>query len=178
MHFIDDILEHSQLYQESFTEKAELFNLENLINDLIILVSPMASLKKLDIKLEYATSDHEYYGDVVLINRILLNLISNAIKFTETGFVRISVAQNFEEQGVVIQIEDSGIGIDETELQMIFEPFYRIKPMNAPNYSGAGLGLSSVLLMLKKIHGRIIVQSVINVGSTFSIFLPLQAKRK
>lgn len=107
----------------------------------------------------------------------MLNLFSNAIKFTQEGFVKVSVKKVKEEKKrIIIQliVEDSGIGIPEDKQHLIFEKQGRLNPSNQNKYKGIGLGLSSVTMMLNELEGEIDLMSVAGKGTKFICTLPVK----
>lgn len=107
---------------------------------------------------------------------IMNNFITNAIKYTEKGDVSIFIKndQNF----VYVSIQDTGIGIDESEVPRIFQRFYRVDNSRSRNQEGSGLGLYIAKDLVEKMHGRVFVHSKVNVGSTFSFSMPINSLDK
>jgi signal transduction histidine kinase len=107
------------------------------------------------------------------IKRILINIASNAIKFTEKGFVKLHVKYVTEgEPRVIFSIEDSGIGISEEKQEMIFEPFNKVSPSYRGQFTGNGLGLRTVKRFSEDLNARVALRSKIGEGSCFTISLP------
>ena len=118
---------------------------------------------------------HELIGDRVRTQRILMNLISNAIKFTHQGSVNvaINIAKETEEKMIVrFIIADTGVGIPENKRDFLFENFNRLTGEKAGIYFGKGLGLSMVKHFLEDLNGEIDVQSELGKGSTFTVLIP------
>src|SRR5581483_1329200 len=111
-------------------------------------------------------------SDSLKVRQVFLNILSNAIKFTDQGSITVS-AMNREE-GIVLSVEDTGIGIRREDLPVIFEAFRRIDGPQARKSGGSGLGLTIVKNILEALHGTIEVQSELGRGSIFTIFLPEQ----
>ena len=112
--------------------------------------------------------------DETRLRQILLNLIGNAVKFTESGYVKVAVrAENIQSQSVklIIRIEDTGLGIPEEELDQIFDPFVQRKGQNAAQYEGTGLGLSISRGLAELMKGKIEVTSTLGKGSVFTLIL-------
>lgn len=109
-------------------------------------------------------------SDSVKIRQIFLNLLSNAIKFTQQGSITLS-AQNTE-KGILLAIEDTGVGIKAEDLEIIFEPFRQIDGSMTREVGGSGLGLTIVKNLLEALHGKIEVQSEWGRGATFTVYLP------
>ncbi len=112
-------------------------------------------------------------SDRIKLNIVLKNLINNAIKFTEAGEVRISVACSPDKRTVEFQVVDTGIGIAESELSQIFEKFHQVERTSTRNYDGLGLGLYIVKVFTDVVGGQIEVDSEIGRGSTFTLSLPV-----
>ena len=136
-----------------------LENLEILINE-----------KNLRIEWRIQDDLKTIQSDSLKVRQIFLNLISNAIKFTDQGSITISVTN--VEGGIVLSVQDTGIGIRREDLPVIFEAFRRIDSPQAQRSGGSGLGLTIVKNILEALHGRIEVQSELGCGSTFTVFLP------
>jgi two-component system aerobic respiration control sensor histidine kinase ArcB len=115
--------------------------------------------------------------DRMRVHRILLNLIANALKFTNEGYIKIGCkrcSEIFEQQSYIeITVEDSGIGIAEADQQQIFENFTRLTPSDQSPYKGHGLGLYIVQSFLRELGGNITVTSQLEQGSTFTCKLPM-----
>jgi signal transduction histidine kinase len=114
--------------------------------------------------------------DVTAINTIVLNLLVNAYKYTG-NHKKISVRTSDGKDGVVIEVEDNGIGIEPHEINKIYEPFYRVRRKNGSGPGGTGLGLSIVRYLVSRHNGTIDVKSVKDAGSVFTINLPAAEKQ-
>ncbi len=154
------------------------FSMKELINDLTILTTPSAHEKKLKLIVRYDESIPNYVmGDKNRIHRILLNLVSNAIKFTQYGMVEISAAlirQEGRDLILKIAIKDTGVGISPDKQEMIFSRFSRLNPAYEGIYKGIGLGLSIVKQFISDIEGEIYVNSEHGKGSIFTCIIPLK----
>ncbi len=179
----NEILEVVSLESGVTTESPESFNLRELVEHNIELLLPVAQHKKLNLLHEINQSIPEYlYGLRIYLDRILLNLLSNALKFTESGFVKIKVqlskADTIDHQAgnkVILQIlvEDSGVGIPSDKFDTIFEHFSRLTPAYEGLYKGAGLGLYTVKRYLEAMGGKIDVKSEVGKGTCFTVTVPL-----
>lgn len=174
MTFLDDVLDYSRLDNDKLKTNYQCFDMVILINELVCFMTPKANENK-NIITTSSANTAPYYGDREVIHRIILNILSNAIKFTYAGRIDISVSLDDVDKmsWLEIKISDTGVGIDEANHQFIFEPFYRVEPADSAKFSGIGLGLSNVHLMLKKLGGRISLKSQVGVGSVFTIYLPV-----
>jgi len=175
MNTLEDVLDFSRLDSGEIKLNIQKICIESIIEEVVLFVSAKAEEKMLDIKMNCLDSNIDFHGDRLLIHRVLLNIVSNAIKFTYTG--EISIATNKEKTGnnewLVVKVKDTGIGIDEKYHEAIFESFVRVESSETAKYPGIGLGLSNVSLILKKIGGKIRVDSCLGEGSLFSVYFPL-----
>jgi CheY-like chemotaxis protein len=119
-------------------------------------------------------------GDQYKLSQILINLIGNAIKFTHQGYVRLSVkvkSQTKDEIVIVFSIQDTGIGIEEDKLNLIFDRFTQANENLTRAYGGTGLGLNISKLLVQRMQGEISVTSVVGKGSEFSFYLPFKISK-
>ena len=144
--------------------------------DLLIVkrtVKPYLQGKKVLLNFQIDTNFPEYiYTDKNKIIQILLNLVSNAIKFTNQGKIIVNIKHLEKESKIHINIKDSGIGMSDEEQKYIFEEFYQIK--NETKSVGSGLGLAIVKRLLHILKGDITLKSQKNVGTEFNVYVPLQ----
>jgi signal transduction histidine kinase len=108
----------------------------------------------------------------VRLQQLFTNLIDNAIKYTPKGSVHVTVEKN--ENAAWVKIRDTGIGIPKEEQEKIFKRFYRMDKSRSRETGGVGLGLSIAEWIVRAHHGRIEVDSELNKGSTFTVYLPVQ----
>ncbi|MCW4181504.1 sensor histidine kinase, partial [Burkholderia cenocepacia] len=117
---------------------------------------------------------HTYLGDPMRVRQIVVNLVSNAIKFTDRGAVALSVsAPSGDATPVTIRVSDSGIGMTADQLAHVFEPFAQADESIARRFGGTGIGLALSYKLAESMGGRIDANSVPGVGSTFVVTLPL-----
>ncbi len=154
-----------ELYYEWFTVR-ELVGYVEDITQVLIKSKPI----KLNFKVETAVPT-QLYGDNNRIQQILINLVSNAIKYTEKGFVNVLVS--VEDSQWIIQVKDTGIGISEKSFPTIFESFSQVDGSRTRTHEGFGLGLSIVKQLIDLMDGDIIVESIVGEGSVFIVKLPL-----
>ncbi len=166
---INDILQLSRLEHQENTAEKEYVQLSNLIIEEVELVEQQANQKNITITTEY-DKEISCYTNRQRLSQVILNILSNAINYTDNGGkVIISFREN--EKHVEISIKDNGVGIPEEDLERIFERFYRVDKMRSRNTGGTGLGLSIVKNLLHTMGGSISVTSQIEVGSEFVIYL-------
>ena len=177
---INDILDLSKIE----TGKAELivskFKIYTVINDVLNITRSRATDKGLKYNVNVSKEiPRGFVGDEVRIRQIMLNVISNAIKYTNEGEIGIDVDyklrdDNEEGKEIVIAVSDTGIGIKEEDKEKLFESFERLELTRNRNIEGTGLGLTITLNYLNMMGGRILVDSEYGVGSVFTIHLPLE----
>ncbi|MCB1157608.1 MAG: response regulator, partial [Leptospiraceae bacterium] len=170
---INDILDMSKIESGKMELLYKPASIRVIVEDIKRIFQISIEQKKLSFNVYIDQNLPEYiYLDEIRIRQILFNLIGNAIKFTEKGFVNLrikAIIRRFD-LDLSIEIEDSGIGIEPLELNQIFEPFRQQKDQS-PIYGGTGLGLSITKRLLDMMHGEIEVQSDKTRGSKFSIYL-------
>jgi signal transduction histidine kinase len=111
------------------------------------------------------------------VKQILLNLLSNALKFTHHGGVTIGAKKNARDKTIMLTVADTGIGISPADQERIFEDFRQLDNSPTRAYGGTGLGLSICRRLAQMLDGRISVQSVEGKGSTFTLTLPIRGRR-
>ena len=134
--------------------------------------------KELVLEWEYAGDLPAIVSDRVKLKQILTNLINNAIKFTDQGYVRVSARVAADGETLALEVADSGPGIPEESLPFVFEKFRQIDSATTRNYSGAGLGLYIVKNFVELLGGSIDVRSGIGEGSVFTVRVPIQPEHK
>jgi signal transduction histidine kinase len=148
----------------------ESFELRPSIENMITLVSPQAEKKGLDIHLDIADDIANVVTDQRRLEQVLLNLLNNAVKFTQNGYVRIMCRT--ENDRYRLSVSDTGIGIRPKDIPGLFQPFHQIDSGITRKHEGTGLGLSICKKLLDMMDGTIDVQSQHGRGSTFTIRFP------
>ena len=168
---INDILDISRI--EAGKEEIEVtkFSSKNFISEIISMVLPQANQKKIELKQIESETDIIIQADADKCRHILLNLIGNAVKFTEKGAVEITTSQNGNK--LVINVKDSGIGISKDHISYIFDEFRQADAGTSRKYGGTGLGLTIAKKYANLLGGTIEVKSIYGEGSTFTLILPL-----
>jgi two-component system aerobic respiration control sensor histidine kinase ArcB len=177
--YCNGILDFSVSESKSRPIISKKFDLKQLINKVVDIEKPPALDKSLELLIDYPDNiPLIFLGDEYRILRILVNLVGNAIKFTNKGYVKISVniAKQIDDRNLILKIfvKDSGIGIPEDQINYIFEKFSRLTPANHGTYKGSGLGLSIVKTLINELEGEVDVVSSPDVGSTFICILPMK----
>ena len=176
---INDILDLSKIEAGKLDIKLHPVNLAAIINEVYHLFSIKARDKGLSIVLEIAPTLPGYVlTDEVRIRQILFNLIGNAVKFTEKGYIIIRVnsedmsEKSLQKVNLFFEIEDTGIGIGTEQISEIFKAFQQQEWQDEKKYGGTGLGLTITEKLVKMLNGSIDVDSTIGKGTTFSVKLP------
>ncbi|PCK09011.1 MAG: hypothetical protein COA42_06255 [Alteromonadaceae bacterium] len=166
---VNDILDFSKLRDHTLELKRQPTDLYQIVEEVITLSLPLVATKPIQIKNSVSHQLPAVMADKQRLQQILLNLVNNAIRFTDEGSVVISAVPL--QQHLWIQVVDTGIGISESKLSSIFSPFEQLDNATGQQYSGSGLGLS-VSKELVELHGGVIqVDSVLGSGSTFRFSL-------
>lgn len=173
---VDAVLEYARL--EASTEALETrnFRLDQLIETAAELMRPQAFGKGLTFDLACdASVNSPVHGDPVRLNRILLNLIGNAIKFTPSGGIAVNAAAERHDDHILLRItvRDTGIGIAPDMHERIFEDFVQADDSIARRFGGTGLGLAIARRLARMMRGELTVQSMPDAGSTFTLEVPL-----
>ncbi len=177
--YCSSVLNFSKVESGAFPVSGKKFDLQLLLNRIATLETPVAKLKNIQFSIQCEPDvPHGLIGDSYKLERILINLVSNALKFTKNGYVQVLVKKvkkiNSEDIYIAFTVEDSGIGIIKDKLEMIFEKFYRISPAHQGEYKGHGLGLHIVKQFVQEMGGEINVESELGRGSRFMCTLPFK----
>ncbi len=179
LHLINDVLDMAKIESGKMNLNIEKFNLQEIIEEVTSITSPLASEKNLALFIE-EDSDHEVEinADKIRLRQVMINLINNAIKFTEKGRISIHVAR--EENNVLISVKDTGIGIPVDHLEAVFQEFTQVDTSTTRKVGGTGLGLPISRRLIQMHGGRLWVEStgINGEGSTFYVFLPIESKIK
>jgi PAS domain S-box-containing protein len=175
---INDILDLSAIESGKLRFEKIAFNLKDLVPALISTFSYQAKEKKLNLEYDIDEKlNRILLGDPVRLNQILINLISNAVKFTHAGSIKVNcLFERLQKDTCWIRIEvkDTGVGIAEEKLTTIFESFSQADASVTRKYGGSGLGLTIVKQLVELQNGRITVHSQVNKGSTFIVLIPYE----
>ncbi|KXI28477.1 CHASE domain-containing protein [Paraglaciecola hydrolytica] len=171
---INDILDFSKIEANKLTLEKAVFNLAELLEHLRSDLSVMASRKNITFDLLNQVEHNYWQGDPTRVRQILLNIASNAVKFTEVGSVSFTVSHQTSQGLLVFVIKDSGIGMDKEQQRRLFQRFEQADSSTTRKFGGTGLGLSITYSLVSLMEGRISVESEMGEGSTFIVNLPLQ----
>jgi CheY-like chemotaxis protein len=179
LEIIDSILDLSKIEAEKLELEPIPFDLERAAGDVIRLLAAQAEEKGLVLSMRYGPEcPRHFFGDPGRVRQVLMNLVGNAIKFTEQGFVRIIISCSHldEEQGQVrIEVQDTGVGIAPENQERLFTEFTQADASTTRRFGGTGLGLAISRQLVELMEGEIGVDSTLGSGSTFwlEVTLPL-----
>ena len=169
---INDILDLAKIEAGKESVLCENFNLIELLYDVYEIYKQEAFSKQIKLNIDFdKTLPRHVYGDRTKINQILINLISNAIKFTDKGIVEFKV--KYSAQALTITISDTGIGVAASRMEAIFDTFEQADTATTRRFGGSGLGLSISKRMTEMLGGSISVISELGKGSTFTAVIPI-----
>ncbi|GAA6205225.1 hypothetical protein NBRC116600_20230 [Thalassotalea sp. SU-HH00458] len=171
---INDILDFSKIEADKLAIEIIPFNLTQIIEFLLNETKALAQNKGNNIT--FTTAEHYqegWQGDPIRIKQIILNLLSNSLKFTEQGQITIFLSTS-EHGDVMIEVKDTGIGMSPETLENIFTRFQQADNSTTRKYGGTGLGISITQSLIKLMHGSIEVESELNKGTSITVTLPLK----
>ena len=172
---INDILDLSKIEAGKVQLLPECFLVSDLMREMETTVQPLVTKNGNTLETRYGDGLGTMYSDVTRVRQCLLNLLSNACKFTQNGTICLEVARETGPEGdwIVFQIRDSGIGMSPVQVGRLFDAFTQADASTARNYGGTGLGLAITRKLCRMLGGEINVESEMGRGSTFTIRLPL-----
>ncbi|MGF1934060.1 MAG: HAMP domain-containing sensor histidine kinase [Nostoc sp. ChiQUE02] len=174
LHLINDVLELSRYDAGQIKLQLAPTDVRELINNVCEMLEPLAAGKNLQILVDCDRAPEKLVTDAFQLQQIITNLISNAIRYTESGTV-IIMCQVLENQRWAIAVSDTGMGIAPENQTQIFEPYFRVSASDRPYLpDSTGLGLAIVSRLVKLLQGEINLASQVGVGSTFTVIFPLE----
>jgi len=174
---INEILDITRIEAGRMPLNLTGFMLPELIQEVVAEMDPIIARTKLTVLTALAPEVPELQGDRQKVKQIVLNLLSNALKFTHEGSVQLSTAYDFATSTVSVSVKDSGIGIAPEHQEKVFEDFQQVDSSPTRAYGGTGLGLSICRRLATMMGGRVTVQSALGEGSTFTLHLPWRMRR-
>lgn len=179
---LNDMLQLSKLESKEIKIVCEPLNIEKLFDEVFVIAKMKAENFKITLQCQKDDIQHPYLmGSALYMKQILLNVLDNSIKYNKkNGSIAFSIKECEMNDGkamIQFDIQDTGIGMSEEFLQHIFEPFVQ-EHENRTSYQGSGLGMAIVLQMINMMNGTIDIQSVLNVGSHFTIRIPFGISEK
>jgi len=166
---LNDLIDLSMIESGEMRMSYRYFRVNEYLEGIIKQLLPLAEEKGLELIYHPVRENLEVFGDKDKLKQVFVNIIQNAIKYTEKGKVELFVEENKKEVNFIIK--DSGIGIPESSIGRIFERFYRVDKARSRSVGGTGLGLAIVKHILEAHNSIVEVKSVLNEGSEFSFKL-------
>ena len=174
---INDLLDISRIEAGKMPLHLEQFELPTLVGELLAEVEPLIQKSRLSAATDLASDLPPLVSDRQKVKQIVLNLLTNAIKFTPHGAVQLIARYHAEADEISLAVRDTGIGIAEHDQQKIFEDFRQADDSVTRQYGGAGLGLSICRRLANMLEGRIALASTLGAGSTFTLYVPRRGRK-
>ncbi|MQA91532.1 MAG: PAS domain S-box protein [Gemmatimonas sp.] len=175
LELVNDILDLAKIEAGKMPVHIESVDVGRVIRELSHTIEPMVRRKDLEYEVNLDPDLPLIRSDPTKVKQVVLNLLSNAVKFTHEGCVSVRTYPA-DEDGIVIEVSDTGIGIREVDLAKIFEDFRQVDQSSTREYGGTGLGLSITKKLLHLLGGTIHVESSFSEGSTFTVSLPEESQ--
>ncbi len=175
MSIVSDILDFSELQSGKMELEEEAYNITSTINDVINMSLAKKNEKKIELIVDCdANIPCALMGDEKKLRRVIMNLVDNAMKFTEEGFVSITIGYRKETYGInlVVSVKDTGIGIDDAGLEKVFAQFSQADMRRNRQESGIGLGLAISYALIQKMGGAITIKSKLGKGTMVQFVVP------
>ncbi|MCB6184484.1 response regulator [Leeia sp. TBRC 13508] len=173
---INDVLDYSKMEADKLVLHPHEFNLLELLESVVEVIAPKTFDKQIDLILDYPKDlPAVWVADGGRVRQILLNLVGNAVKFTESGSVKLRVAPTTSSDGLLFEVIDTGIGIPVSEQSHLFSPFTQVDASLSRKFEGTGLGLAISKRLIDLMKGQIGLFSRAGQGSTFWFKLPIEA---
>lgn len=176
LEIINDILDFSTIQAQRVSLRDEPFSLNGMVREIGDLLWARAAYKGIDLRIDYPeTEPQNFVGDVKKLRQVLLNLVGNAIKFTEEGHITLGVHfdPNNQNYPLCITVSDTGIGIEDSRKDTIFSAFEQVDSTATREVEGTGLGLAITQALVELMGGAVRVDSALGDGTTFSVLLNL-----
>lgn len=177
---INDVLDFSKIETGKIDIINSDYSLSVLLNDIVVMIQGRAEGKGLELRVEVDSNIPDaLFGDEIRVKQVIINLMTNAVKYTKEGWIKLSVGMkavshyldddNFV---LIVSVSDSGMGIKEEEKDKLFKEFERLDRQKTKNIEGTGLGLSITAQLVTLMNGKISVDSVYGKGSVFTVEIP------
>ena len=172
---INDILDFSKIESGNLQLVESEYDLAIMVNDLVNMIKPKADDKSLSFDVKINPDIPQFlYGDDVRIEQIIINILSNAVKYTQEGTVTFEMDYAYESDAEIVlkvKVSDTGMGIKQEDIDKLFSPYQRLDEQKNKKVEGTGLGMSITKSLLEKMHSQLEVSSVYGEGSTFAFSL-------
>ena len=175
---INDVLDLSKIEAGKMQLYLETFDLQTLVHEVSSTIAPLVDKRKNQLVVNCAPSIGSMYGDATKIRQTLLNLLSNASKFTENGRIELKIDREIADGQVwvIMQVTDTGIGMNEEQMGRLFRAFTQADASTASKFGGTGLGLAISKQFAQMMGGDVTVKSKPGAGSTFTVRVPARVK--
>ncbi len=178
LNLINDILDHAKIVADKMEIKADYFDIKAVVDGVRSIGIGLVKDKPIDIKVDMESGLPQVYGDEIRTRQVLLNLLSNATKFTSQGAITLSAYRDQHSKTgapmIRVDVSDTGIGIAEKDLPLLFEAFRQVDSSLTRTVGGTGLGLPISKSLVELQGGEMLVESEVNRGSTFSVTIPIE----
>lgn len=173
LYLIDDILDLSKIEAGKLNIRMAPFQLRALLNTVTDMFEPELIARPLKLEVDISTSVPNWFrGDAVRLRQILVNLVGNAVKYSEKGIISLKASYGAEESILVFDVSDQGPGIPEPLREHLFDAFTQADSSSNRQYGGVGLGLAIVSRLVMLLHGKIEYETELGEGTTFRVALP------
>lgn len=170
-HLVDDLFDLAKMEEGKVSLSMKWIDLAEITENAVQKIKLKAGEKSLSFKTEINNNISLIYGDGMRMEQVLLNLLENAVRYTEKGSISVELDQNGS--FIYLAVEDTGIGIPEDEIPYIFERFYRVEKSRSRQHGGTGLGLPIAKKMVELQGGKLLVSSKLGQGTRFELrFIP------
>ncbi len=177
MTIINEILAITRIEAGKMPMQLSEFNLNELVPEVMAELDPVIARSKLTVSPKLCPAMPLVYSDRQKVKQIVVNLLSNALKFTHEGGIAITVDYDQRDRMTAVAVKDTGIGISSENHEKIFEDFRQVDDSPSRQYGGTGLGLAICRRLATALGGRITLESTMGVGSTFTLTIPAEAEQ-
>lgn len=174
LELVNGVLDLSKIDAGKMELFAEEIDVREMLREVVDTMTPMIEKNRNRVELEISDDVSTIHGDLTKIRQVLFNLLSNASKFTENGKIRIAAKQDLDQETITLHVSDAGIGMTQEQIVKLFQPFMQADASTTRKYGGTGLGLAIIKRFTELMHGSVQVASEIDVGTTFSVTLPIR----
>jgi len=177
LRLINDLLDYSKMEAGKMDVHIESFYLGDVVDEVFSITKGIMEEKDLEFEKEIPDNIDIYIkSDRIKVKQILMNLLSNAFKYTDKGTIKLII--NMIDDYFKIDVVDQGVGIAKGDLTSIFEEFHQVDGSYTRRVGGTGLGLAIIKQFIEMLGGSIHVESTLNVGSIFTVYLPVDYNKK
>lgn len=174
LELVNGVLDLSKIDAGKMELFAEQIDVRKMLREVVDTMAPMIEMNQNSVDLVIDDDISTIHGDLTKLRQVLFNLLSNASKFTENGKIRIAANQNLDQGTITFHVSDAGIGMTKDQVAKLFQPFMQADVSTTRKYGGTGLGLAIIKRFTELMHGSVQVASEINVGTTFSVTVPVR----